>query len=616
MSTTTIETPTQAVPSESAQAEQQPLIEDHALIGDLHCAALVTKDGSIDWLCLPSFDSDACFSAILGTVKNGRWKIAPSGAIREVQRRYRGDSLVLETDFDTDSGTLRITDFMVPREKVPHLVRTLECLHGRVPVHMEFAPRFAFGRAIPRFTSGEDYTRAMAGADALYLRGGPRSSPPKPVDDFTVVPGQKVSYVMSWGASYEDPPRGINAYSAERITEKYWNTWASQIEAPARYRDVVVRSLITLKACTYEPTGGIVAAPTTSLPETPGGIRNWDYRFTWLRDSVLALRALMNAGLLDEAFAFREWMLRAVAGDPGQIQIMYGLRGERRLTESELPWLSGYTGARPVRVGNGAYDQFQLDVFGEVAGAIRFAQRKFGTLGPQGVQSLYDIATFVAKNWQKPDRGIWEMRGPERFFTASKVSAWSAIDCAIQVIENAHLEYSLEPLREVRQQIHDEVLEKGFNAKKNSFTQYYGGTDLDGSLLFIPLSGFLPANDPRVIGTVEALERELTEDGLLLRFRPVGDVDGLAGDEGVFLACSFWLADTYYLMGRHDDARRLFERLVGLSNDLGLLAEEYEPHQKRQLGNFPQAFTHFALVNCAYLLEGKDPDFLQVPTIH
>jgi len=600
----------------SAAIQAQPLIEDHALIGDLGSAALVSRYGEIDWLCLPAFDSDACFASLLGGEANGRWRISPSGPVREVRRRYRGDTLILETEFSTESGKLRLTDFMVPHQKAPHLVRILECLEGRVPVHVDFSPRLAFGRAIPRVTTSDDLTCAMAGADALYLRGGPAKGAPKPVDDFIVTPGNRISYVMTWGPSFQPAPAGIDAVQGERETEQFWRKWASQIQAPPRYRDTIVRSLITLKACTYELTGGVVAAPTTSLPETPGGVRNWDYRFTWLRDSVLALRALMNAGLPDEAIAFREWMLRAVAGDPSQIQIMYGLRGERRLTEGELPWLPGYGGATPVRVGNGAYDQFQLDVFGEVATALRFAHRKFGMKTEVGARLLFDIASFVADHWREPDRGIWEMRGPERSFTASKVSAWAAIDAAIDVIESAGWEYPLDKLRSTRQTIFEEVCEKGFNSEKNTFTQYYGGTDLDASLLFIPMLGFLPATDPRVVGTVAALERELMPGGLLLRFKPVADVDGLSGDEGAFLACSFWLVDTYYLMGRHEDAEKLYERLLSLSNDVGLLAEEYDPVLKRHLGNFPQAFTHFALVNASYLIQGADPDFARVPTVH
>ncbi|NMO13398.1 glycoside hydrolase family 15 protein [Pyxidicoccus fallax] len=603
-------------PDRAAAPPTQPRIEDHALLGDMNSAALVTRDGEIDWLCLPAFDSDACFAALLGTAENGRWKIGPSEQVRQVRRRYRGDTMILETDFQTDSGTLRLIDFMVPGQSPPQLVRTLQALDGSVPVHVDFVPRLAFGHAVPSIERKKDFTVALAGPDALYLYGGPTAGGPEPVADFTLSQGDKVSYVLTWGRSFEPAPKAIDPAVAERETERYWTDWAARIQAPKNHRDAVVRSLLTLKACTYAPTGGIVAAPTTSLPETPGGVRNWDYRFTWLRDSALAVRALVNAGLADEAIAFRDWMLRAIAGDPSQIQIMYGIRGERRLTEAELSWLPGYGGARPVRVGNGAFDQFQLDVFGEVASVINFSQRKFGKMGPMGNKSLLGIANFVAEHWRDPDRGIWEMRGPERSFTASKVSAWAAIDAAIRASEMAGEDYPLDKLRAVRDEIFKEVCEKGFNAEKNTFTQYYGGTDLDASLLAIPLTRFLPATDPRVVGTVAALERELMEDGFLLRFRPVADVDGLSGDEGAFLACSFWLADTYQLMGRTDDARKLFERLVGLSNDVGLLAEEWDPVGRRQLGNFPQAFTHFALVNAAYVLEGADPDFPSSTAVH
>jgi GH15 family glucan-1,4-alpha-glucosidase len=603
----TTETSTEAV--RGVKEEAQPLIEDHALIGDMGTCALVAKDGSINWLCMPAFDSDACCAALLGSSEHGRWKISPAVPVREVRRRYRENTLILETDFVTDSGTLRLTDFMVPGQDSPQLVRTLECLQGKVAVEVDFSPRLAFGRAIPRVTQGEDFTRATAGPDSLYLRGGPADSPPKLKDTFTVARGNPVSYVLTWGQSFEAAPSSINPIRGERETERFWTGWCSQLHVPASYRSQVIRSLITLKACTYAPTGGIVAAPTTSLPETLGGVRNWDYRFTWLRDAALSIRGLMNAGLTDEVVAFRDWVVRAIAGDPAQIQIMYGLRGERRLTESELPWLPGYAGSKPVRVGNGAYDQFQLDVFGEVASVLAFVQRKFGRIGPAASQMLLGVADFVADHWQTPDQGIWEMRGPERSFTASKVSAWAALNSAIRVIEDVGLDHPVQKLHAVRQAIFEEVCEKGFNHQKNSFTQYYGGTDLDASLLAIPLMGFLPATDPRVVGTVAALERELLQDGLLLRFRPVPEVDGLAGDEGAFLACSFWLASVYYLMGRVEDAHDLFERLLGLANDVGLLAEEYDTVKNRQVGNFPQAFTHFALVNCAYLIEGMDADF-------
>jgi GH15 family glucan-1,4-alpha-glucosidase len=574
----------------------------------MHTAALVTNDGTIDWLCLPAFDSDACFAALLGTADHGRWKIAPSVPMQEVRRRYRGDTLILETDFFTESGAVRIIDFMPPHKGRANLVRTILGLQGRVPLHFELTPRFGFGRAIPRVIVQDDATVMLAGPDALYLRGGLTQDAPPAVADFEVAAGDRVSFVLTHGASYEDAPDGVDPWQAERNTEAFWKKWCAQIKPPAVYRDEVVRSLIILKACTYAPTHGIVAAPTTSLPETPGGVRNWDYRFTWLRDSVLAVGAFVAAGLHEEAEGFFQWVQRAIAGSVDQLQIMYGIRGERRLTEAELDWFPGYGGARPVRVGNAAYEQFQLDVLGEVAEITYMWARHTGKFRSELVQPLLTMARFVAKNWRRPDRGIWEMRGPERSFTASKVSAWTAVDRAIRAVEEAGDKTPVDDLRALRKEIFDEVCREGFNEKLNTFTQYYGGTDLDGSLALIALSGFLPATDPRIVGTVAAIERDLMQDGLVLRFRPHGDVDGLSGDEGVFLACSFWLADVYAMMGREEDAKKLFERVLATKNDLGLLAEEYDTKDECQLGNFPQAFSHFALVRAAYFLQqGKTP---------
>jgi GH15 family glucan-1,4-alpha-glucosidase len=594
--------------------ERAPLIEDHAFIGDLRTGALVTTDGSINWLCVPAFDSDACFAALLGTEANGRWRIAPTVEVREVRRRYRPDTLILETDFVTDSGTARVVDFMPLRSGRQQSVvcRIVRCISGSVPMRSDIIARLAFGRAVPRILAADSTTKMFAGPDALYLRGGPAAGTPPLVADFVLARGQEVTYSLAYGASYEDPPPAEDVLASERATEEYWKRWTAGIHAPTYARDLVIRSLITLKACIYDPSGGMVAAPTTSLPETPGGVRNWDYRFCWLRDGALTIRSLILAGLQHEARAFFQWMLRAVAGDPGQVQIMYGLRGERRLSEAELGWLDGYEGAKPVRVGNAAYEQRQLDVFGEVAVTLYEASRHLEG-HPEGVRGLLSIARYVADNWQKPDRGIWEMRGPERSFTASKVSAWTAIDRAIKLVENQKGAENIDDLREARQAIFDEVCREGWNAELNTFTQYYGGTGLDASLLFIPMSGFLPPNDPRVVGTIQALERELLQDGLLLRFKPEADVDGLVGDEGVFLACSFWLAGVYHMMGREDDAHRTFERAASTANDLGLLAEEYDPKLQRQLGNFPQAFSHFALVSAAYTLSGE---MAMVPGTH
>jgi GH15 family glucan-1,4-alpha-glucosidase len=585
-----------------------PLIEDHALIGDMRTAALVTRDGSIDWLCLPAFDSDACFAALLGNASNGHWSIAPTVPVSEVQRRYRKNTLILETDFVCEAGTVRLIDFMPSRRgrEPSHVCRVLRCIKGRVLVRSELSPRFAFGRAVPRMVHIGSATKLFAGPDALYLRGGPGDGPPALVAEFPLAQGDEVWYSLGYGPSYEEPPLPEIVGLAERTTEEFWTRWSAKLRAPAPYRDLVIRSLITLKACIYEPTGGIVAAPTTSLPETPGGVRNWDYRFCWLRDGALSLHSLILAGLREEAQAFFEWMLRAIAGDPDQVQIMYGIRGERRLSEVELEWLEGYQGARPVRVGNAAFDQRQLDVYGEVAMVLYEAGQQFDSHRPEAVRALFNSARHVARMWRLPDRGIWEMRGPERDFTASKVAAWAALDRAIRYSEEHMLNEPIDDLRQTRKEIFEEVCREGFNPDLNTFTQYYGGLGSDASLLFIPLTGFLPATDPRVAGTVRTIERELLHDGLVLRFQPEAEVDGLSGEEGVFLACSFWLARVYQMMGRDEDARRLFDRAASTRNDLGLLAEEYDPREKRQLGNFPQAFSHFALVNAAFqLTEGE-----------
>jgi GH15 family glucan-1,4-alpha-glucosidase len=608
-----VQTSTQTNPAQSRQASAPPdpsgRIEDHALIGDLRTAALVTKDGIIDWLCLPDFDSDACFAALVGRARNGYWKIAPTVPVEAVERRYRRETLILETDFVTRSGRVRLVDFMPPRQgdEPSRVCRTLRGMAGRVPLRSELVPRLAFGRAIPRVTPMGSVTKMLAGPDALYLWGGPPDAAPALLGDFVLSEGQEVSYSLGYGRSYAAAPLPENAAAAERATQEFWTRWCSKLRVPELHRELVVRSLITLKACIYEPTGGMVAAPTSSLPETPGGERNWDYRFCWLRDGALAMRSLISAGLHEEAQAFFDWILRAVAGDPAELQIMYGLRGERRLSEVELGWLEGYEGATPVRVGNAAFEQKQLDVYGELATVIYEAGLRFDAHRPEAVQALIGIARHVAGVWQLPDRGIWEMRGPERSFTASKVSAWTALDRAIRYVEAHQLDEPVADLREARQAIFEEVCREGWNAELGTFTQYYGGTGVDASLLFIPLTGFLPASDPRVAGTVAALERELLQDGLLLRFKPERDVDGLSGDEGVFLACSFWLVGVYRMLGREDDARALFERVSATCNDLGLLAEEYDPNLMRQLGNFPQAFSHFALVNAAFMLAEGTP---------
>ena len=572
----------------------------------MRTAALVTSDGTIDWLCLPAFDSDACFAALVGTPENGCWRIAPTIAVSEIRRRYRENTLILETDFVTDAGTVRLVDFMPPPKSREYSVvcRSIRCINGTVPVRSQAYARLAFGRAVPRVLQVDGATSLSAGPDALYLRGGPNPGPPEIDAEFLLSEGAEVSYALSYAPSHEKPPRALDVAQAERATQRFWTRWCATLQVPAHHRDLVIRSLITIKACIFEPTGGIVAAPTSSLPETQGGIRNWDYRFCWLRDGALSMRALILAGLQHEARAFFDWMLRAVAGDPGQMQIMYGIRGERRLSEVELNWLEGYEGARPVRVGNAAFEQRQLDIYGEIAMVLYDVSRGVEALRPEAVRALIGVARYVATAWQEPDHGIWEMRGPKRSFTASKVAAWVAIDRAIRYVEEHALNESMDDLREIRSTIYEEVCREGFNRELNTFTQYYGSSGVDASLLFLPMGGFLPADDPRILGTVSALERELMRDGLLLRFKPDAAVDGLCGDEGTFLACSFWLASVYQLMGRKEEASTLFELAASTRNDLGLLAEEYDTQVHRQAGNFPQAFSHFALVNAAFSLAG------------
>jgi GH15 family glucan-1,4-alpha-glucosidase len=584
--------------------EPQALIEDHALIGDLHTAALVAKDGTIDFLCLPDFDSASCFASLLGTSENGRWKIAPTRQVKRVSRRYRGDTLVLETDFETDLGAVRVIDFMPVRKGAPRVVRILEGLRGEVTMTFELHPRFAYGLTVPREGSRDTISSAIAGPDAVYLRGGRKGAPPFS-GEITIRAGERVGYELAWARPYDDVPPPLKLENALRDTEEFWQKWTSRIKLPRDYGDVVMRSLITLKACTYRPNGAIVAAPTFGLPETPGGERNWDYRFTWIRDSVLVLNALMLAGLSNEAQSFGNWLVTAVGGAPGQFQIMYGIRGERILTEVALPWLSGHGGAKPVRIGNGAYNQFQLDVLGELAAVVHGFAQLNGSLQDTGKEGMRSLAKVVAEQWTQQDHGIWESRGPKQSFTASKVSAWTAIDCWIKTIDLLGMSDDKTPWLALRDEIRDEILDKGFDPKRNTFTQYYGSTNVDASLLFIPMSGMLPATDPRVVGTVKAIEEELFDGGLVLRYRTDASDDGLSGKEGVFLACSFWLANVYHMMGRFDDARELFERAAGLANDVGLLAEEYLPDEKQQIGNFPQAFSHLALINAAYRLSGS-----------
>ena len=586
-------------------------IEDYALIGDTHTAGLVSREGSIDWLCLPRFDSPACFAALLGDEGNGRWLLAPAGPVREVRRRYQGDTLVLETEHRTDDGVVRVVDCMPPRQQDPDVARVVEGVRGRVPMRMELIIRFDYGSIVPWVRQMEGALHAIAGPDSVWLRT------PVPVHgenlttvaEFTIAEGERVPFMLTWHASHQRAPRRIDPVRAVDDSEAWWGEWASRIAYEGGWQDAVIRSLLTLKALTYAPTGGIVAAPTTSLPEALGGVRNWDYRYCWLRDSTFTLYALMLAGLADEAKAWREWLLRAVAGQPKQMQILYGVAGERRISEQELPWLAGYQGARPVRVGNAAVDQFQLDVYGEVMDTLHLGRQ----IGLESDDAAWDLQRalleFLEDHWRDPDEGIWEIRGPRRQFTHSKVMAWVALDRAVKAVELAGLEGPVERWRALRREIHEEVCRDGFDAERDTFVQYYGGRQLDASLLMIPLVGFLPASDPRVKATVAAIQRELMVDGLVHRYPPEGSekVDGLPPGEGTFLACTFWLADNLAMVGRRDEAAAIFERLLALRNDVGLLAEQYDPHDGRQLGNFPQAFSHVALVNTARNLSEPGP---------
>jgi GH15 family glucan-1,4-alpha-glucosidase len=576
-------------------------IEDYALIGDCQTAALVGRDGSIDWLCFPRFDSGACFAALLGGPEHGCWELAPAVPPRAVRRRYRGDTLVLETEYEVEGGAVTVVDCMPPRSGVPDVVRLVVGTRGRVPMRMRLVIRFDYGSIVPWVRRTERGIRAIAGPDTLLLTTdvGVRGEDLTTVADFTVAEGERVSFDLTWYPSHERAPAGRDAEKAVRETVEWWERWAARCTYAGPWREAVVRSLVTLKAMTYAPTGGIVAAPTTSLPEQVGGVRNWDYRFCWVRDATFTLYSLMMGGYTDEARDWREWLLRAVAGKPEQIQIMYGLAGERRLTELEVPWLPGYEGSRPVRIGNAAHRQLQLDIFGELMDALHVARQE--GLAPDGnawrVQR--ELATYLETVWTEPDEGIWEMRGPRRHFTHSKVMAWVALDRLVQDAERFELPGPVDRWRALRDAIHAEVCEKGFDPGRNTFVQYYGATELDASLLMLPLVGFLPPADPRIRGTVEAIERELVRDGFVERYPTRPHVDGLPPGEGVFLACTFWLADNLALLGRYDDARRCFERLLGLRNDVGLLAEEYDPGRGRLLGNFPQAFSHVSLVNTA-----------------
>ena len=576
-------------------------IEDYALLSDRLSAGLVARDGSIDWLSFPRFDSDAVFAALLGTRDNGHWKVAPVDGEACTSRRYRGDTLILESEWHGPLGSVRVIDFMPERGEAPDVVRIVEGLGGEVPMRSELRLRFGYGDIVPWVRHLDGMIAAVAGPDAVWLAS---DVPHHGRDfasfaDFTVREGERVSFVLTWAPSYVKRPDPVDAETSLQETERFWREWSELCTYHGPYRDAVVRSLITLKALTYAPTGGIVAAPTTSLPETLGGVRNWDYRFCWLRDAAFTLQALVKTGYSSEACDWREWLLRAIAGSPGRLQIMYGVAGERRLPEAEISWLAGYEDSKPVRVGNGAVDQRQLDVYGEVMDTLWLA-RSYG-LDPNedAWRMQVGLMDWLESNWDEPDEGLWEVRGPRQHFTHSKVLAWVAADRAIRTIEKQHMDGPLARYQALRASIHEDVCAKAYDADRNTFTQAYGSPALDAALLLIPQVGFLPPEDERVRGTLRAIERELGQGPLVLRYNTGDTQDGLTGEEGAFLACSFWLADAEALDGRLDEATRRFEQLLELRNDVGLLAEEYDPRLGRQLGNFPQAYSHLALVNTA-----------------
>jgi len=579
-------------------------IENYALIGDCHTAALVGTDGSIDWLCFPRFDSSACFAALLGGPEHGRWQIIPAGKITSIRRRYRPGTLILETDFETAEGSARLIDFMFHSDERWDTVRIIEGLSGRVALRMELIVRFDYGSIIPWVRRSAEVLLITAGPDTLEFKGSVEITGEnmKTAAEFTVGAGQRETFVLNYRPSHLETLPAIDAAQALESTESAWHRWSDRCSYRGRWHEAVLRSLITLKALQYKPTGGIIASPTTSLPEQPGGVRNWDYRYCWVRDATFTLNALLLAGYVKEATEWRAWLLRAVAGSPQDLQTLYGVTGLRRLDESEIAWLPGYQSSAPVRVGNAASRQFQLDIYGEVMDTLHLARISGLELEPHAWSVQISLLEFLESHWQLPDEGIWEVRGPRRHFTHSKVMAWVAFDRAIKDAEQDGLEAPLERWRMVRDAIHAQVCERAFEARRNAFMQSYESAYLDASLLLIPQVGFLPPDDPRVRGTIAAIERELIVDGLVLRYSTETGVDALPAGEGAFLPCSFWLADSYVLTDRRPEGEALFERLLTLRNDVGLFAEEYDPRAKRMLGNFPQALTHMALVNSARLL--------------
>ncbi|MET7519103.1 glycoside hydrolase family 15 protein [Streptomyces sp. NPDC005480] len=585
-------------------------LEDYALIGDQQTAALISRGGSVDWLCLPRFDSAACFAALVGKEENGHWRLGPKDGGDCTRRSYRPGTLILDSEWDTDEGSVRVTDLMPQRDQAPDLVRIVEGLRGRVTMRSTLRLRFDYGSIVPWVRRSDGHRVAVAGPDSMWLR----SEPPVRTwgkdltthSEFTVEEGESVAFVLTWHPSHEPRPGLIDPFESLRGSQEEWEQWSAQCRYEGPHKDAVLRSLLTLKALTFEPTGGIVAAPTTSLPEELGGVRNWDYRYCWLRDSTLTLGALVSAGYLDEATAWRDWLLRAVAGDPADLQIMYGLSGERRLPEIELPWLTGYGRSVPVRAGNDAAHQLQLDVYGEVIDSLALARQAGMPSEPHAWRLQLALVGFLSTAWRQPDQGIWEVRGPRRHFVHSKVMAWVAADRIVSALEDEPgLPGDLDAIRRLRDDIHRDVLARGYDPERNTFTQYYGSTALDASLLLIPRVGFLPPDDPRVVGTVEAVREELSHDGFVRRYSAEATgLDGLPGREGSFLVCSFWLADALHLTGRTQEARELFDKLCAIGNDVGLLSEEYDPLSGRQLGNFPQAFSHIGLVGTALTLFG------------
>ncbi len=569
-------------------------IEDYALIGDCETAALVDTNGSLDWLCWPNFSSDACFAALIGTEEHGYWKIAPLDAGWRTTRKYRAHTLILETTFEHEDGAVRLIDFMPVRSRNSTVVRIVECVRGALQMRMDLVLRFDYGRTVP---AGPNLAILHA---SIPVRGENLTT----VADFTLKEGERAWFVLTYGASYEADPAGIDVNDALTETENFWTDWSGQLQFDGEYREAVERSLITLKAMTYQPTGGVVAAVTTSLPEAIGGQRNWDYRYCWLRDTTFTLLALANGGYFEEAAAWQDWLLRALAGSPDQVQIMYGLKGERQLHEWEISWLPGYEKSQPVRVGNAAATQVQLDIYGEMLDSFFHSQHKVGRHCEDDFRVLVLLLKHLETIWQQPDEGIWETRGGPQQFTHSKMMAWVAFDRAVLLSEQLEYEAPIEQWKSIRDAIHKEICEKGFNKEKNCFVRVYGSDQLDAALLLMPMVGFLPVSDPRVKATVEAIQRELMPDGLVLRYDTSMVQDGLPPGEGEFIGCSFWMVSYLKAVGREDEARALFERLINLRNDVGLLSEEYDFRAHRLVGNFPQAFSHISLVNAAFDLEG------------